>query len=250
MTTYIDSPKHSGTGPESSGELARDEKTLLKQLTGKRPHSLNASEKRLLVVLLAKRLAVGLGVMVASSRLEVYSEQLADLDRDELVSVFSNAERECRFFPSIPELRGMVGKLESQSELMSIDQAWLWVTTYIEKHGIEGHDYVVAKDLAPGAVCEKCKGTRWIVSEVEVERKDGTKVKTRGAAMRCDCRTVALREQAPQIPPRINATLRCLAPSVETALEGIRDCEGKWAARLRDGFNDAYKRAGNSLEVG
>jgi hypothetical protein len=134
----------------------------------------------------------------------------------------------------------MAGALTAQGELMEIDRAWFWVNTYIRKHGVEGHDYVEA--LPVEGVCPKCNGNRWITEFRDVERKGGGTYTTR-EAIRCDCRQVALRKQAPQMPPRLQATLRCMAPSVELALEGIQDCEGKWAAKLRHDFNDAYRRA-------
>jgi hypothetical protein len=180
-----------------------------------------------------------LGVSLEAERIEVYSERLADLSPSVLLAVFDRAENECRFFPTMPELREMVGMLSSQVDAMSADRAWVWVTDYLRKHGIDGHDYIVAEEIT--GECPKCQGTRWTRNEIKVER-NGKTIVTR-EAVRCDCCHVVLREHAPQIPPRLQRTLRAMAPSIEQALEAIRDCEGKWAAKLRNGFNEAYRRA-------
>lgn len=175
-----------------------------------------------------------------------YGERLADLGPSTLLAVFERSEQECKFFPQIAELREMAGGLTVQGELMEIDRAWFWVNNYLRKHGVEGRDYVESTPVE--GECPRCQGTRWITKYREVERNDGKILNTR-EAIRCDCRHVALREHAPEMPPRLQATLRCMAPSIELALEAIRDCDGKWAAKLRADFNEAYRRAVKAMDV-
>ena len=61
-----------------------------------------------------------------------YFEDLAELDLDEIVTLFRLARRQLKFFPSIAELRELAGlEAEStprQARLQQAEQAWRWVS--------------------------------------------------------------------------------------------------------------------------
>jgi hypothetical protein len=248
-TTSTDNPKLSGNDPSNQSHQAEaevfpeDARELLRTLTNSLRWPLSASEKRLLILLLCARLAKALAQPQDPERMEAYSEALGDLDEGTLVEVFERATRTLMFFPAIAELRQFAGAHDTQQSDANLDAVWLFVCDYVRKHGPDGHAYVEdSKKHGADPNCGKCGGTSWETLEIEVVRPDSSAF-NRSAVQRCSCFGHGHKVSAPALPPRLIAALNAMAPCVQVALQMIQDVEPKWAGKLREDFNQAYRRA-------
>jgi hypothetical protein len=253
-STPIDNPKLSGSEPVNPSHqveaevFPEDARELLSTLTNSLKWPLSASEKRLLILLLCARLAKALAQPQDPERMEAYSEALGDLDEGTLVEVFDRAAKAMMFFPAIAELRQLAGVHEAQESDANLDAVWLFVCDYVRKHGSDGHAYVEdSKKHGADPNCPTCGGTSWETREKTIERataeKPDLKPYIESSVVRCACFGHGHKVSAPPLPPRLIAALRSMAPCVQVALQMIQDVEPRWAGKLREDFNQAYRRA-------
>lgn len=66
--------------------------------------------------------------------METYSEGLADLSLEELREVFSQALRECKFMPTLAELRGFIARCQDSDQRLQCDGAWAALVRYCYDH--------------------------------------------------------------------------------------------------------------------
>ncbi len=96
---------------------ATKQSELLEDLTKRaQTEPLGSTDLQFLIALLALRLCRVLDQPQDATRILAYAERLADLDQNVLLLVFERAEKECRFFPIIPDLRDWARELAAQPE--------------------------------------------------------------------------------------------------------------------------------------
>lgn len=101
----------------SHSTTADKERELLEDFTKRAQNApLDSTDLQFLIALLALRLCRVLDQPQDATRILAYAERLADLDQNVLLLVFERAEKECRFFPIIPDLRDWARELAAQPE--------------------------------------------------------------------------------------------------------------------------------------
>lgn len=80
-------------------------------------------------------LAESFGTAISTTRLRIYAEQLCDLDQAALTHSIGRVIRECKFFPTIAELRELAGANEKQHTELEAESAWQLVERDLARSG-------------------------------------------------------------------------------------------------------------------
>src|ERR1017187_10323781 len=76
---------------------------------------------------------------LTANRIKVYVMALSDLSAPRLTHGLNRAVRELTFWPRPAELRELcTGIRARKSDTLRADEAWQWVTTYLDRHGLKG----------------------------------------------------------------------------------------------------------------
>lgn len=111
--------------------------TITPQSSGNHISSLNetAQDRQLSIVDLLTALAFALGHDVTAERFQLNAADLDDVPLERLKSACQRARRECRFYPSVAEIRTLAGAdAKSQNELEA-EQAWQRVNRDLAQRG-------------------------------------------------------------------------------------------------------------------
>lgn len=206
-------------------------------ITYPRPAELFKSiDKREAIIAAVTRLAAATKATAEPGLLLVYADNLESLPPEALTRAFEIAEDTCRFLPTIPELKQMVGYHTEQLEAVELDRAWKWVQDYLAKHGPGGDSLKVPKFSAEQRRnCQHCGDTGFVVRPTSLGKEQ---------ARACECRELEY-TPAPSFPPQIDYALRQLANSAKDGLAliaGSTEYPHKQNV-YRGQFNEGYKRA-------
>lgn len=82
--------------------------------------------------------------------MEAYREGLSDLSEADLRMVFTRALLECKFMPTVAELRGFVAKKEIAVDNLKADREWLLITAHVDRE-LMAYEHVPPYGLSDSA---------------------------------------------------------------------------------------------------
>lgn len=200
-------------------------------------------------------LAEAFGENLTTGRMKIYAADLADIGQAQLAIVFRRARHECRFFPKIAELREFAGAGDPND--YAADQAWDWITHYIERHGVDGKSLYRFRNRRPRLREEFSDPPQTVRGEIARDReirdrrylardkfrKEHPEVSYRDDSPKPDIEFTSI--PAPPVPLAIEYALRQLAFDSYDGLTRIEAAKDDPAAVgwVRKEFCAAYGRA-------
>jgi hypothetical protein len=161
-------------------------------------------------------LAVAFNEPLTADRIKIYIMALSDLSASQLTHGLNRAVRELTFWPRPAELRELcTGVRARKSDTLRADEAWQWVMTHLDRHGVQGrtvHEFQGRTDFVfrSGYINFAYQGY--------CDRKFSGDVFTISAPF-----YVLTTIYPPEIPKLIAATLTQLGGSVSSGLKRLAD---------------------------
>jgi hypothetical protein len=79
---------------------------------------------------------------------ECYEDGLADLAEEHLTGVFTKALLECKFMPTVAELRGFITNREEAVDALKADREWKRILDHVD-YNIAAYEHKAPADLSP-----------------------------------------------------------------------------------------------------
>jgi hypothetical protein len=219
-------------------------KQSLKQSNGSDSNSLLANDvprsKDEALVHHLNLLAEGFGEPLTATRLKLYIMGLGDLSASQLKNGLNRAIRELTFWPRPAELRELcTGVKARKSDTLRADEAWQWVMTYLDRHGVRGRTMQEFQGREDFDFCDGDIRYRYLSV---MDRKHAANEFAFSAPF-----YILATYPAPEIPKLISATLIQLGGGVSAGLMRLVDAR-KAAEPIYDG--SANNHANNPKEIG
>lgn len=177
---------------------------------------------------------------LTATRLKLYVMGLGDLSASQLKNGLNRAIRELTFWPRPAELRELcTGVKARKSDTLRADEAWQWVMTYLDRHGVRGRTMQEFQGREDFDFCDGDIRYRYLSIG---DRKHAANEFAFSAPF-----YILATYHAPEIPKLISATLTQLGGNVSAGLMRLVDAR-KAAEPIYDG--SANNHADNSKEIG